>query len=604
MKHLHPIARLTAGLFAVLLPMTAVPQYAPLPVSAADLPIETYIRNAWTNYETEVDVSSYSLTLDELTEIYSSMLYTDSDWFYIGSFRYQINSRDKVTKILITYNYETEEIREKRSELNQKIREITDGIHEEWSTAETVLYLHDCVIDGCQYDFTYTYGDAYAALVGGKAVCQGYALAMNLLCRSAGIPCYAITSNDLNHMWNVVCVDGEWYQLDATNDDFAPNMLGHSLHSYVLCSDAYMMADANHAADDWNYFSDGNPITCSSTEYEDAFWVGACDTVEAMPDGTFVYAMMQDPNTITSSGQIYTELMRGSLSAEPVKLGTVKAYWKTPDSKVYTACYVCTDVFGDAMYFHTTDKIYKMPLSGESSELVYTLSSDESAAGYLYGIQIDDQTGILTYQIMDRADFENPSDPLDPPVVPEFHTIQLDLPDPVETTTVTESETTTTATSTTETTATESETTTSTTSATTSETTTTTTASETTTTETTTTTSTTETTAATTSETTTSATETTTTTTETTLTPTTTTTTETTTTTTAAPIVMTLRGDTDCNGEVSVLDAVLLARVTAEDTETGITEQGKANADCDLNGNVTGEDLRWLLRFLANLIVE
>jgi len=599
MKHLHPIARLTAGLFAVLLPMTAVPQYAPLPVSAADLPIETYIRNAWTNYETEVDVSSYSLTLDELTEIYSSMLYTDSDWFYVHSFYYQTDFRKKVTKIQITYNYETKEIPQKRRELDQKIREITDGIHEDWSTAETVLYLHDCVIDGCQYDFTYTYGDAYAALVGGEAVCQGYALAMNLLCRSAGIPCYAITSNDLNHMWNVVCVDGEWYQLDATNDDFAPNMLGHALHSYVLCSDAYMMADANHAADDWNYFSDGNPITCSSTEYEDAFWVGACDTVEAMPDGTFVYAMMQDPDTITASGQIYTELMRGSLSAEPVKLGTVKAYWKTPDSKVYTACYVCTDVFGDAMYFHTTDKIYKMPLSGGSSELVYTLSSEESAAGYLYGIRIDDETGILTYQIMDRADFENPENPLDPAVVPEFHTLQLDLPEPVETTTTEESETTTTTTSTT----TESETTTTATTTTESETTTT--ATTTTESETTTTTTTTESETTTmTTATATTETETTATTTETTVTPTTTTTTETTTTTTAEPIVMTLRGDTDCNGEVSVLDAVLLARVAAEDTETGITDQGKANADCDLNDKVTSDDLRWLLRFLANKSVD
>jgi hypothetical protein len=400
-------------------------------------------------------------------------------------------------------------------------------------------------------------------------------------------------------MWNVVCVDGEWYQLDATNDDFAPNMLGHALHSYVLCSDAYMMADANHAADDWNYFSDGNPITCSSTEYEDAFWVGACDTVEAMPDGTFVYAMMQDPDTITASGQIYTELMRGSLSAEPVKLGTVKAYWKTPDSKVYTACYVCTDVFGDAMYFHTTDKIYKMPLSGGSSELVYTLSSEESAAGYLYGIRIDDETGILTYQIMDRADFENPENPLDPAVVPEFHTLQLDLPEPVETTTTEESETTTTTTSTT----TESETTTTATTTTESETTTT--ATTTTESETTTTTTTTESETTTmTTATATTETETTATTTETTVTPTTTTTTETTTTTTAEPIVMTLRGDTDCNGEVSVLDAVLLARVAAEDTETGITDQGKANADCDLNDKVTSDDLRWLLRFLANKSVD
>jgi len=60
-------------------------------------------------------------------------------------------------------------------------------------------------------------------------------------------------------------------------------------------------------------------------------------------------------------------------------------------------------------------------------------------------------------------------------------------------------------------------------------------------------------------------------------------------------------GDTDCNGEVDVLDAVLLARVTAEDTETGITDQGKLNADCNRDGSATPVDLSVLLKFLAGL---
>ncbi|MBQ8922395.1 MAG: hypothetical protein IJ060_09590 [Oscillospiraceae bacterium] len=609
MKHLHPFFRLTAGLFAALIPMTAIPA---LPVSAASSTTldaaANAIRTAWTNYETVLNVSSYSLTLDEITDLYMDLLYTDSDWFYIKSFYYQLNSRNRVTNIQITYNYEKDEIDRKRDALNQRIDEITSGIQPEWSTAETVLYLHDSVVDGCEYDFTYTYGDAYAALVGGEAVCQGYALAMNLLCREVGIPCYAITSDSLNHMWNVVNVDGSWYQLDATNDDFAPNMLGHTMHAYVLCSDAYMQADINHNADDWNYFSEGNTITCSSTAYEDAFWVGACDTVEPMPDGTFIYAMMNDPEKIQTSSQIYTVLTRGSLNTDPVKIGTVKTSWPTPDNKIYTACYVCSDVYGDMIYYHTVDSIYKITLSGSSAEQIYTLTAEEKASGYLYGIRIDDETGILTYQIMERADFEDPNSPLDPAVVREFHTLQLDSPEQMETTTATSATTTTATTTTTTTTTTVTESTTTTTTTTTTDTdptttTTTTTAAETTTTVT-------EPAATTTTEitTTTTATEitttTTTTATETTLTPTTTTTTETTTTatTTAEPIVMLLRGDTDCNGEVNVLDAVMLARITSEDTGTGVTAQGKANSDCDLSGSVDAADLTWLLKFLSNTI--
>ena len=79
-----------------------------------------------------------------------------------------------------------------------------------------------------------------------------------------------------------------------------------------------------------------------------------------------------------------------------------------------------------------------------------------------------------------------------------------------------------------------------------------------------------------------------------------TTTTTTTTETTFPKFGDLLLGDVDCNNEVNVLDAVMLARVAAEDTETGVTEQGKLNADMNLDGSVLPADLRILLRILAN----
>ncbi|MBQ8921087.1 MAG: endo-1,4-beta-xylanase [Oscillospiraceae bacterium] len=60
-------------------------------------------------------------------------------------------------------------------------------------------------------------------------------------------------------------------------------------------------------------------------------------------------------------------------------------------------------------------------------------------------------------------------------------------------------------------------------------------------------------------------------------------------------------GDVDCNGEVDVLDAVMLARITAEDTNTGVTDEGKANADMNQDKAVKADDLTALLRILAGL---
>ncbi len=57
---------------------------------------------------------------------------------------------------------------------------------------------------------------AYGALVKGKAVCQGYATLFYAMCRSMGLPVRIITGN--NHAWNIVNLDGLYYNVDATWD--------------------------------------------------------------------------------------------------------------------------------------------------------------------------------------------------------------------------------------------------------------------------------------------------------------------------------------------------------------------------------------------------
>ena len=98
---------------------------------------------------------------------------------------------------------------------------------------------------------------------------------------------------------------------------------------------------------------------------------------------------------------------------------------------------------------------------------------------------------------------------------------------------------------------------------------------------------------------------TTTTTTTTTVTTTTTTSAVTTTTTTEStrqPVTVTMRGDVDCSGNVNVVDAVLLARLVAETAGDDVTDEGRANADCDKNGSPDMADLTLLLQFLSNAI--
>ena len=49
-------------------------------------------------------------------------------------------------------------------------------------------------------------------------------------------------------------------------------------------------------------------------------------------------------------------------------------------------------------------------------------------------------------------------------------------------------------------------------------------------------------------------------------------------------------GDANCDGKITISDAILIARVAAEDTAAKITDQGKMNADVNSDGNVNADD--------------
>lgn len=89
---------------------------------------------------------------------------------------------------------------------------------------------------------------------------------------------------------------------------------------------------------------------------------------------------------------------------------------------------------------------------------------------------------------------------------------------------------------------------------------------------------------------------------ETTTTTSTTTTTETTTetTTTAAPEKLHL-GDVNCDGQVDVSDAVLLARLVAQDSDAVVSAQGKLNADCNRNEKPDSADTILILKHIAKI---
>lgn len=96
---------------------------------------------------------------------------------------------------------------------------------------ESVKAVHDYIIRRVEYDYN-SVGQNYTDIEGfreNRMVCQGYSMASYVLLSDMGIPIRIVTGkggNEKNpepHAWNVVQVDGKWYNYDATWDDEGGN---------------------------------------------------------------------------------------------------------------------------------------------------------------------------------------------------------------------------------------------------------------------------------------------------------------------------------------------------------------------------------------------
>lgn len=83
-----------------------------------------------------------------------------------------------------------------------------------------IKLLYEYICTHYTYDDTLTKFSAYDGLTTGSMVCQGYALLTYRVMWNAGIPCRIVTgvSSMQNHAWNIVRLNGRWYNLDTTWD--------------------------------------------------------------------------------------------------------------------------------------------------------------------------------------------------------------------------------------------------------------------------------------------------------------------------------------------------------------------------------------------------
>ncbi len=176
---------------------------------------KTFSLSAYTDYD-------YLKVIDEAINIAEASQFCNTP---VHDYKVSYGS-DEAT---ITFRYRTtkQKLDSAKNEAKKVVSTITNS---SMSDYEKELAIHDYLVDSIRYDSSsnaakdsYT---IYGALIGKKAVCQGYAEAFNYMLGIAGIKSNLISgevtlsSNTLGkHVWNQVTIDGELYHVDVTWDD-------------------------------------------------------------------------------------------------------------------------------------------------------------------------------------------------------------------------------------------------------------------------------------------------------------------------------------------------------------------------------------------------
>ena len=374
--------------------------------------VKAALKQGLLEMKASIDISQYRLPVETLWEIYPQVVNENPELFFVqGGCNYQ-SMGEIVYNVSPNYlwgeevvNELTEEqksqIRQKLTALEQVISGVLAQVDPDWSDLETALFLHDYLATHAQYDETLQIRDAYTILVEGTGVCQAYTLAYRLLLNRVNITSGTVTSTSLNHIWNILLIDGNWYHVDVTWDDPIKDRLGRVRHAYFCLSENKLKTTEggkHYKAEDWEYSPTG--ITVDHTRFDNYYWANV-DTAFVPLNGKWYYLLYQ-------SGLMQT--------ADPTQEGSLMEQisvrwpeWGKPGWS-WNGLYSGLSRYNDALIYNTPDAVYSYdPENATEQQTVYTLTPAERSEGYICGTVVVGNE--LRYLVQQSPYAEEPAAP-------------------------------------------------------------------------------------------------------------------------------------------------------------------------------------------------
>lgn len=385
---------------------TLVNQDAQIPVCADEIStsnkelIYQTLKNGFDSLQTSIDFVGMGVTSTEVMacvypfieenpmyEYVIEPIYTDANGNVIldvgGNPTYTfVCKRDAegyAKRLIVDYSVSTvEEAQQFRQKFIDSINKLVEDSHVDSvsSTVEKVLLVHDYFETEFKYSDNVPYERAYGLFEYKAGSCSAYALGFKYVMNYLGIPCELVNSYNMDHSWNMVQIDNEWYHVDTTWDDPLADILGASFHRCLLVSDAELI---NQGHFDWEA-----PYQCTSTKYDNYIWKDV-KTQAQYYDGS-IYYLDNDDNFVKLNVLDNTSTTIFNIP---------RSTWGENEGGLRT--YTSVIIKDGTVYYNDNRNLYARSIIGSDTVIkVFSLSDDQYVGCNMYGLHINDNNNFIT----------------------------------------------------------------------------------------------------------------------------------------------------------------------------------------------------------------
>ncbi len=179
------------------------------------------------------DTTISSTDTAQIDKVFKSVLIDHPEIFYVQGYSMTKLTRAGIlSKITLsgTYTMSQSDQEEKERLAVAAAADILSQMPAGASEYEKVRFVYEYLVRHTEYDINSEQNqNILSVLLNGRSVCQGYAKTAQYLLNQAGVFCTlaeGVVKGGEPHVWNIVRIDGQYYNVDATWGDASYNITG------------------------------------------------------------------------------------------------------------------------------------------------------------------------------------------------------------------------------------------------------------------------------------------------------------------------------------------------------------------------------------------